>query len=68
MVEKLTLNYLATALVDIPAVSMPIAPNLGSYKEATVKNSYHSDSESDCGVASLHFERYSAVVSYGTVG
>ena len=28
MVEKLTLNYLATALVDIPAVSMPIAPSL----------------------------------------
>ena len=25
MVEKLTLNYLSTALVDIPAVSMPIA-------------------------------------------
>ena len=25
MVEKLTLNSLATALVDIPAVSMPIA-------------------------------------------
>jgi hypothetical protein len=24
MVEKLTLNYMATALVDIPAVSMPI--------------------------------------------
>jgi hypothetical protein len=28
MVEKLTLNSLATALVDIPAVSMPIAPSL----------------------------------------
>ena len=25
MVEKLTLHYLATALLDIPAVSMPIA-------------------------------------------
>jgi hypothetical protein len=25
MVEKLTVNYLATTLVDIPAVSMPIA-------------------------------------------
>ena len=25
MVEKLTLNNLVTALVDIPAVSMPIA-------------------------------------------
>jgi hypothetical protein len=25
MVEKLTLNYFATALVDIPAISMPIA-------------------------------------------
>ena len=25
MVETRTLNYLATALVDIPAVSMPIA-------------------------------------------
>ena len=28
MVEKLTLNYLATALVDIPAVSMPIARSI----------------------------------------
>jgi hypothetical protein len=28
LVEKLTLNYLATALVDIPAVSMPIARSL----------------------------------------
>jgi hypothetical protein len=28
MVEKLTVNYLATALVDIPAVSMPIAHSL----------------------------------------
>jgi hypothetical protein len=28
MVDKLTLNYLATALVDIPAVSMPIARSL----------------------------------------
>ena len=28
MVEKLTFNYLATALVDIPAVSMPIARSL----------------------------------------
>jgi hypothetical protein len=28
MVEKLTLNDLATALVDIPAVSMPIAQSL----------------------------------------
>ena len=28
MVEKLTLNYLATALVDIPAASMPIAHSL----------------------------------------
>jgi hypothetical protein len=28
MVEKLTLNSLATALVDIPAVSMPIALSL----------------------------------------
>jgi hypothetical protein len=28
MVEKLTLNYLATALVDIPAISMPIARSL----------------------------------------
>ena len=27
-VEKLTSNYLATALVDIPAVSGPIAPSL----------------------------------------
>jgi hypothetical protein len=27
-VEKLTLNYLATALVDIPAISMPIASSL----------------------------------------
>jgi hypothetical protein len=25
MVEKLTFNYLATALMDIPAFSMPIA-------------------------------------------
>ena len=25
MVEKLTINYLTTALVDIPAVNMPIA-------------------------------------------
>jgi hypothetical protein len=28
MEEKLTLNSLATALVDMPAVSMPIAPSL----------------------------------------
>ena len=28
MVEKLTFNSLATALVDIPAVSMPIAGSL----------------------------------------
>jgi hypothetical protein len=28
MVEKLTLHSLATALVDIPAVSMPIARSL----------------------------------------
>ena len=28
MIEKLTLNYLATAVVDIPAVSMPIACSL----------------------------------------
>jgi hypothetical protein len=28
MVEKLTLNSVATALVDIPAVSMPIAHSL----------------------------------------
>jgi hypothetical protein len=28
MVEKLTSNYQATALVDIPEVSMPIAPSL----------------------------------------
>jgi hypothetical protein len=28
MVEKLTFNYLATALVDIPAVSMSIAHSL----------------------------------------
>jgi hypothetical protein len=28
MVEKLTFNYLATALVDIPAVGMPIAHSL----------------------------------------
>ena len=28
MVEKLALNSLATALVDIPAVSMPIARSL----------------------------------------
>jgi hypothetical protein len=28
MVEKLTLNYLATALVDIPAISMPIARSI----------------------------------------
>ena len=28
MVEKLTLHYLATALVDIPAVCMPIARSL----------------------------------------
>jgi hypothetical protein len=31
MVEKLTLNYLATALVDIPAVSMPIARSLKTW-------------------------------------
>ena len=29
-VEKLTFNYLATALVDMPAVSMPIARSLKS--------------------------------------
>jgi hypothetical protein len=28
MIEKLTLNYLAANLVDIPAVSMPIALSL----------------------------------------
>jgi hypothetical protein len=28
MVEKLTLHFLATVLVDIPAVSMPIARSL----------------------------------------
>ena len=28
MVDKLTLNYLATALVDIHAISMPIAHSL----------------------------------------
>jgi hypothetical protein len=28
MVEKLTVNYLATPLVDIPAVSIPIAHSL----------------------------------------
>ena len=28
MVEKLTFNYLATALVDIPSVSIPIARSL----------------------------------------
>jgi hypothetical protein len=28
MVEKLTLNSVATAVVDIPAVSMPIACSL----------------------------------------
>jgi hypothetical protein len=28
MVEKLTVNSMATALVDIPAVSMPIAHSL----------------------------------------
>ena len=28
MVEKITLNYLAKALVDIPAVSMPITRSL----------------------------------------
>ena len=28
MVEKLTFNYLVTALVDIPAVSMPNARSL----------------------------------------
>ena len=28
MVEKLTLHFLATTLVDIPAVSMPIAHSL----------------------------------------
>ena len=28
MLEKLTLHYLATALVDIPAVSIPIALSL----------------------------------------
>ena len=28
MIEKLTFNYLATALVDIPAVTMPIARSL----------------------------------------
>ena len=30
MVEKLTLNYLATALMDIPAVGMPITCSLTS--------------------------------------
>ena len=30
MVEKLTLNYLATALLDISAVSMPVACSLNS--------------------------------------
>ena len=31
MVEKLTLNYRSTALVDIPAVSMPIARSLKTW-------------------------------------
>jgi hypothetical protein len=31
MVEKLTLNYLATALVDIPAVILPIARSLETW-------------------------------------
>jgi hypothetical protein len=31
MVEKITLGYLQTALVDIPAVSMPIACSLISH-------------------------------------
>ncbi len=31
MVEKLTFNSQATALVDIPAVSMPIAPSLKKF-------------------------------------
>ena len=31
MVEKLTLNYLVTAVVDIPAVSMPIARSLKTW-------------------------------------
>ena len=31
MVEKLTLNTLATALVDIPAVRMPIAYSLKTW-------------------------------------
>ena len=30
MVEKLTFNYLATALVEIPAVSLPIARSLNT--------------------------------------
>ena len=30
MVDKLTFNYLATALVDIPAVSIPIVRSLKS--------------------------------------
>jgi hypothetical protein len=31
MVEKLTINYLATALVDSPAVSMPTAHSLKTF-------------------------------------
>jgi hypothetical protein len=31
MVEKWTFNYLATALVDIPAVSLPIARTLKTW-------------------------------------
>jgi hypothetical protein len=31
MVEKYILNSLATALVDIPAVSMPIVPSLKTW-------------------------------------
>ena len=31
MFEKLTFNYLPTALVDIPAVSMPIARSLKTF-------------------------------------
>jgi hypothetical protein len=45
MVEKLTFNYLATALVDIPGISMPIACslNLRHLWHCVVTTVYFSD-------------------------
>ena len=52
MVEKLTLNYLATALVDIPAVSMPIAQSLKTSETSVAL----------CRVTKLHILKWPFIV------